>query len=308
MKHKYAKNIILLLIAVLSLLAAGGCSDKGDEEDNRGFYLYYINREGTRLETEEYEVEADDINEQVSEIWQELRKDKGTMASAIPSGVDIIWCSVSNNVLSINFGSYYSSLDSISEIFLRASLVLTLTQLDGIDYVSFYVEDQPLKDSSGSTVGMMKASNFIGKVGNSINNYETTTVTLYFANIKGNALKTEMRTGIYDSSQSLERYIVEQIIEGPGVDGNYKTIPEKTSIRSINTSNGICYIDFTREFLESASSVKDEIMIYSIVNSLTELSYINKVQISVEGEVDIMLHNQLSLNTLFMRDLGYMEQ
>lgn len=308
MKHKYAKDIILLLVIIISSLLVCGCGNDKYNDVNDGFCLYYLNEEGTRLETADYNIKSEAVSEQVNEVLAELYKKKDDLTSPIPSGVEIISYSISNGVLNLNFGTYYSSLDSVSEIFLRASIVLTLTQIDEVDYVSFYIEDQPLKDAGGSMVGMMKASDFTDKVGNSLNNYENTTVTLYFANLKGNSLRTEIRTGVYDSSKSLERYIVEQIIDGPAGDGNYRTVPKETAIRSINTNNGICYIDFSEEFSKSASSVKDEIMVYSIVNSLTELSYICKVQISVEGDTEVILHKELSLDTPLIRDLSYMEK
>ncbi len=307
-KHN-TKDILLMLLVVVSSLLVVGCSgDTSDDSEDEGFKLYYINQEGTRLETVSYELESSETDDRIQEIYKAMCEDREDMVSVIPTGVKVISYSLSEEILTLNFGTYYSSMDSVTEIFLRSAVVLTLTQLEDISYVTFNINGQPLKDANGNTIGTMKASNFIDKVGNTLNNYESTTVTLYFANLKGNALRTEIRTGVYDSSKSLERYIVEQIIKGSASDGSYRTVSKQLEIRSINTNNGICYIDFSDEFLRGTSSVKDEIMIYSIVNSLTELSYISKVQISVEGEVDVTLHNKISLNTLFLRDLSYMEK
>ena len=44
-------------------------------------------------------------------------------------------------------------------------------------------------------------------------------------------------------------------------------------------------------------------MIYSVVNSLTELSTIRKVQISVNGRTDRMLRESRSLDKVYERNL-----
>lgn len=304
---KNVKMKILFLVILILSLGIAACNEGENTKEEEKFKLYYLDESSTKLEAVEYSIESEDIKDIINEVLNEMLIQRENYNVTIPKTVQILSYELSSNNLSINFSAGYNNLDNISEIFLRASVVLTLTQLDEVEYVSIYVDNKPLKDANGATVGMLAASDFIDKVGNTLNNYETTTVTLYFANLRGNSLKTEIRTGMYDSSKSLERYIVEQLIKGPAVGSNYETLPKNTEILSINTSNGICYIDFDSDFAKGATSVKDEIMIYSLVNSLTELSYINKVQISVEGEVDISLHNKVSLDTLFYKDLSYME-
>lgn len=307
---KYIKALVLIITVMAFSMIIAGCSGDSNSDGENEFMLYYTNETGTKLQGIEYSVQGGTVEASVYEVLGEMCKPQKNVNTAIPSGVGIISYSYSkeNEYVSVNFDSAYNELDSVTEVFLRAAVVLTLTQIDGVEYVGFRVNDQPIKDSNGEAVGIMKASNFIDKVGNTVNNYESATITLYFANIKGNGLRTEIRTGMYDSSKTLERYIVDQLIAGPSVEGNYKTMTTNLSVISVRTSNGVCYIDFDENFIQSSSPVKDEIMIYSIVNSLTELSYISKVQISVAGEVDVKLHNSLSLDTLFVRDLSYMEQ
>lgn len=301
------KCILLLILVLIPVITFSGCKKEDNSEDNK-FLLYYVSTSGTKLKTVEYELKAKAVNERAKEAMRAMCEPREDCVEAKPNGVNIVSYRIQNDVLTLVFDDSYNNLDSVSEIFLRASMVLTLTQIENINFVSFYINDQPLKDAQGNAIGELKSSNFIDKVGYSINNYESTTVTLYFANITGNRLRTEIRSGMYDSSRSIERYIIEQIIAGPSASSNYKTLPSETVILSINTNNGVCYVDFSNSFSDKASYVKDEIMIYSIVNSLTELPYINKVQISIEGEVDVKLHNIYSLNSLFIKDLSYMEK
>ena len=51
------------------------------------------------------------------------------------------------------------------------------------------------------------------------------------------------------------------------------------------TKDGICYVNFDSNFLTVVNNVNLDIEIYSIVNSLTELQGVNRVQILVDGDV-----------------------
>lgn len=301
------KRISFVCIYIICLAIMWGCEEQSQSASEDGINLYYLNESGTALKTVSYEPESETADDKINEIMSAMRESRKDVNKAIPDEINFISYELSGQVLSLNMDSSYLSMDSVSEIFVRAAVVLTFSQLDEVSYVSFYVNNNPVKDVNGDALVMMSDSDFIDKVGGTLNNYENTTVTLYFANYGGNKLKTEVRTGMYDSSLPIEQYIVEQLIKGPSEEGNYRTLPQNTNFRSISTNNGVCYIDFDSNFLSGASSVKDEIMIYSIVNSLTELSHINKVQISVNGDIDVELHNRFSLNKLLVRDLSYME-
>ena len=51
------------------------------------------------------------------------------------------------------------------------------------------------------------------------------------------------------------------------------------------TTDGVCYVNLDENFLMVVNNVSTDVSIYSIVNSLSELSNVNKVQILINGEV-----------------------
>ena len=57
------------------------------------------------------------------------------------------------------------------------------------------------------------------------------------------------------------------------------------------TKDGICYVNLDDNFLMVVNNVSIDSAIYSITNSLVELSNINKVQILVNGEVPASFTN-----------------
>ena len=83
----------------------------------------------------------------------------------------------------------------------------------------------------------------------------------------------------------------------------YPTINPNAKLVSISVKDGICYANFDENFLTQMYNVSTDVAIYSVVNSLMELNNVNKVQISINGETDIMFRESVSLTTLFERNL-----
>ena len=71
----------------------------------------------------------------------------------------------------------------------------------------------------------------------------------------------------------------------------------------MNVKDGVCYVDVDSMFLTQIYNVTAEVTIYSIANSLAELSNVNKVQISVNGDTSVNYKENISLSTVFERNL-----
>ena len=56
-------------------------------------------------------------------------------------------------------------------------------------------------------------------------------------------------------------------------------------------------------FLNQIYNVTPEVTIYAITNSLIELTGVNKVQISVNGETSVNYRENINLSTVFERNL-----
>lgn len=140
-------------------------------------------------------------------------------------------------------------------------------------------------DGLGGPVGWMSADQFIDNDGNEINTYEQVRIKLYFAGEDGTNLIAAYREKHYSTNTPLERFVLEELIAGPKVDGLYPSINPATKIISVMTKDGICYVNLDENFLTVEGNVSTDVSVYSIVNSLVELSNINKVQILINGEV-----------------------
>ena len=66
-------------------------------------------------------------------------------------------------------------------------------------------------------------------------------------------------------------------------------------------------MDLDNTFLTQIYNVTSDVTIYSITNSLVELSNVNKVQISINGNINVTYRENTSLSTVFERNLELVE-
>ena len=66
---------------------------------------------------------------------------------------------------------------------------------------------------------------------------------------------------------------------------------------------GACLVNLDDGFLTQNFEIKEDVIIYSIVDSLTELDTINTVQIAVNGKTDITYRDKMSLGEYYKKNL-----
>ena len=98
---------------------------------------------------------------------------------------------------------------------------------------------------------------------------------------------------------------MEQLLEGPTISGAQSAIPEGTKLMSVSVVDGVCYVSLDETFRNQNYKINESIVIYSIVNSLSELPTINKVQITVNGDTSGVYRDNFALNNMYDRNLDY---
>ncbi len=293
----------------LSILLAG-CGQSKEPKEGKLYQLYYINDKVTRITPFEYQSKTKDQQKLIEEMLEELRQkpDKSSCVPVIGGQFDIVSYFVSGNTITLNMDERFREVDAIQAILTRAALVRTLTQIDDISLVSMTINGEALREASGTIVGPMQASLFIDNAGDEIGPVETVTLAMYFATQDGKALVQMNRTLDYNSNISMEKLVVEQMINGPIDDLGLPTVNPETKIINVTTKDGICYVNLDNSFLVQTYEVSPEVTIYSIVNSLVELTNVNKVQFSIAGETKVMYREQMDLSILYERNLDLVEK
>lgn len=303
------KKFLLLIIKMalvaslaVGLLTIGGCSD---DYDSNAFHVFYINEDASGLVAKEYELAATDLNGQIEELIAVMSTDTGRVdhVKPIQDELTVLKYEISDGYLTLHFNSAYKDMDNVTEVLCRSAVVKTLCQLDGIGGVWFYVDEEQIADSQGNYVGLMTNESFIDNPGEDIQNIQESEITLYFASSDGQGLVKEVQEVYYNSNKSVEKLIVEHLLEGPQTDNAQGTIPVGTKLISITVMDGICVVNFDDNFLNQNYDISEEVVIYSIVDSLTELSTIKTVQISVNGETNKVYREKFSLSEQYQRNL-----
>lgn len=297
------KKIGNLLLCLLCLMAFSACGQ--ENTDNANIYpVYYVSNSETKVEMHEYEMQSDSEEEQLQEFIACLSTvpDKLEYKAPLSMGFEVLHVSMDDGKVLLDVDANYKLMSATTEVLVRAAIVRTLTQLPNIKYVGITVEGMQLYDNAGELVGWMSAEQFIDNDGNEINTYELVKVKLYFANETGDKLIAAYREKHYSTNTPLEKFVVEELIAGPSgqVEGLYPSINPETKIINVMTKDGICYVNLDSSFLTVANNVSTEVAVYSIVNSLVELSTVNKVQILINGEIPSSFST-----TTFERNLDY---
>jgi len=290
-------------MAAVFLLAS--CADSGKEQEGDSYQIYYVNKEQTKVMYGDYRTQTKETEKLLSELLGQLAQlpEKLEYSPPLAGRFKLLGYSLDSGTLTLSFDEHYREQNAIEEVLTRAAIVRTLVQIEGIDFVTMQVKDEPIVDNLGNAVGAMSNDTFVDNAGNEINTYENVKLRLYFANETGDKLIETNRRGFYSSNIAMEKLVVEQLIKGPNGDGIYPTINANTKVISVNVKDGTCYVNLDENFLKQAAGVSAEVTIYSITNSLVELPNINKVQISVNGETNYMFCESISLTNIFERNL-----
>lgn len=305
------KKNILLLGLLLCLLSVVSCGNEEKMDKSRIYNIYVMNKDETKLSANEYAAVGESREEIIEELLDQLTATPERMEYKAPlsGNFELLGYSLEEGQLVLNFDERYKALPPTTEVLARAAAVRTLTQVKGVDYVSFQVRSNPLLDTSGNVIGSMSADMFIDNTESEMNSRERVKIRLYFANAQGDKLIETNRTlenSRYSTNISMERLVVEQLIGGPSEqvkDKVYPTMNPETRVVGVTVKDGTCYVNLNENFLTQIYNVSSDVVIYSIVNSLVELPNVSRVQIAVNGDSNVMFRDSASLSVTYERNL-----
>lgn len=295
---------LMLVLAVLPT----GCSS--EEKQGTAVDISHLNKKETKLVTETHYLESIDTKDMIVEVLKLLCAvpDNKELKATLTSGINIITYSYDGEQVIVSLGEKYKELSRTTEVLTRAALVRSLTNIPGVNYVMITVNGEALTDLSGNAIGIMTADMFVDNAGTQVEAVESrVNLRLYFANETGDGLIAVNRELMHNadvSNVSMEKLVVEQLISGPANGETFPTISPDTKLVNITVKDGVCYLTFNSAMLTAVNNVTTDVTIFSIVNSLVELSNINKVQISIEGNKDGKFRDKYEASTVFERNLS----
>lgn len=294
------KKILLITIMVFAFMFSFISCKKNVSDNTREVKIYFSNSTRNGLS---YEIRSvpksifSDKKELISIVMAELFK--GPLSSenkpVIPLGTNLRGVSVSKSddaTVNIDIGGEYYREQSqddavILELLGRYSIIRTVTDLDGIDRVQLYVNGKQLRSDNGmgEFVGVIAGDDIMTQTPSKSNSSTEKLVTLYFSDSQDMLLDIEARR-VKNDYNNFEKNIVEALIAGPEYQDHKSIIPKGTTVISIEKTEGVCFVNLSEEFNLGlkAGSAEEKLAVYSVVNTLTRLSDIEKVQILTEGK------------------------
>ena len=298
------KYLMLLCMFFVALLCA--ChKDNAPVQEESGYKIYYIAADGITLVSETYEAAERDTTLLAKELLDKMYLPESEEHKTAVAGsfymMDVV---VDEKVVYIHLSEDYYDMDDVSEVLYRTAVVKTLGQINGIEYISFYINEQPLVNDSGNIIGLMSPNDFVLNMDDSHETVQWAEVPLYYSNSTGEGLICENRNIAYKVNVSLEQAIIENLIAGPDAKNGKSALPKNLKVLGVSTKDGICYVNLDGSFLDTIVDVSADVTVYSIVNSLCELSHVKKVQIMVNGTAESTFREKYPLTTLFERNLN----
>lgn len=134
-------------------------------------------------------------------------------------------------------------------------------------------------------------------------NEEGILITLYFSDANQTSLLPEKRRVKAEDKDLLPKMILEELLKGPQNEELISSVPKGTRLLGLEIDKGKIIVNLSREVIDNfnAGAMGEGYLIFSIVNSLTELPKINKVQILVEGNIVESIGGHILLEEPFER-------
>lgn len=166
--------------------------------------------------------------------------------------------------------------------------------------IFFFKKDNSISNSNNEILEYTPAQEF------SDEEIRKTIISLYFKNIETNTLVAEAKCiDVKDLSSEPYTYLINMLISGPENEKLESAIPEGTKVNSCTLKGDTVYVDLSKEFIDNAPAGIDEesMIIYSIVNTLTELNEVSSVKILINGEENLAFNdNKINFKASFVKN------
>ncbi|MBQ3426068.1 MAG: GerMN domain-containing protein [Clostridia bacterium] len=250
--------------------------------------MYFVNAAGTGIVAEQTVIKYRHDTELLSNTIRQLSRSSldANRGRVIPRGTAV------NNIelydggkIIVDFTDKFITDDAARNVLDTYAVVKTLCSTGLASTVYVTVNGSPVTDRDGNALGDISASD-INLEGEEYSS-EMRNIVLYFAAKDESGLVREGRTIKITDQQPTEQYIINELIKGTRDKAHHQSlISPKTVLMSVDIEDNICYLNFKSGFLSENTGTPehDRLVIYSIVNSLTELESINRVQFYMDGK------------------------
>ena len=259
------KKLLAWILIVSLLFTLVACASKTEERVNP-ISFYYKNR---------------DVSYNSELISRYLEgPDEEFLECPFPPGTILSECSWIDGLLTIILTDEFSTLSTLDLTIAMACLTMTMSQIEGVDAV--------IVDTVGGNLSFrrepMTPEDFVFLVQN--DDASEITVNLYFSDQSNRYLLLDSRPVHLEDAETLPLVILNELLEGPSESNLKSMMPLGTKVIDVQLNDNICLVDFSSQFFDGRpqTALEEHQVIYSVVNTLTELENVEAVQFLVEGQ------------------------
>ena len=277
------KRAILLLLC-LSLLFTG-CARPSFTEPGIFYYhrtdTAYRGSEGVVApETRELAGISDDLKTLLS-LYCEGPRDPA-LESPLPSDAAVLGHTLYNQVLTLRFNDSLSELTGVELTVAAGCLARTFLPLTGATTLVLTADGGFLNGETSLRVTLEDL------------NFQDDSLDLlhaefpvYYASPDRRYLIKETISLRHTAPEELPMYLLEQLLTPPAGTTLRSALPSGTYFNSVTVENGLCTVDVSEEFDSRRfySMSAQSLSLLSIVNTMTALEEIDRVEITVEGKL-----------------------
>jgi hypothetical protein len=299
------KSTVLILAAgvlLVGLLIFFYIYSRRDEDAYNILPVYFYNASASMLESEEHNLLTAGQDAQVEEAVSHIfgLPHMASLSRPWPEKEGfLLSCKMNGNILEAYFSSQYGELPPVDEALFSTAFVLTMEGLPFIDHVQIIPEGLSPVDTA-----FLNAGNTENDPNISPTRIIASTYTLYFVKADGSGLVSREYTSDQVDKDQKEKFIIDELIALQNSEGVFPTIPAETTVTvETDESNSTCHVNFSSEIQRfSGSSELARLMLYSIVNSLTELSNVKQVAFIIDSERVDQFKGVTGFDQVFKRD------
>lgn len=290
MKTMTRNRIIAIAVAVLGLITAIICAvyiNYDNTTQKISVDLYFINEDGTGIVSSPYKIRYKNDDELIRTSLEMLRRGpkRAKLGEIMPADTQITGIELlGGGFLTVHFSEEFLTEDPARNVLNVYAVVKTLCSTAHVSSVRVLVNGEPIKNRDGKALEYISASDI--NLETEEYRSELRQVKLYFADSTAEELLPQTRTIKITDQQPIEQYLINELIKGTKDKKMKSLLSKKTVLVSVDVEENICYLNFKSNFLtdNKGSEKHEKLVIYSIVNSLTELQTIARVQFYMDGK------------------------
>lgn len=292
------RSICLLLILSLVLC---GCSQPELQEP--GTFYYH------RIETA-YQGNEGVVAPEVREL-SGIRDDLGAildlycagplgpgLENPLPPGAKLLDHHLEDGILTLRFNDALAQLSGIELTVAVGCLARTFLPLTGAEELILTADGVLL----GGNTSLRLRLEDLSLRDNSLDLLHTE-YPVYYASSDRRYLIEQTVTAHHASQEELIMHLLEQLLTPPVGSGLRSALPDGTRFLSVTLADGLCTVDVSAEFENRRFYAMSAqcLSLLSVVNTLTALEEIDRVEFTVEGDL-LIRYGSLSITAPLVRD------